>query len=76
MQIRKIRDESFSIIVSNIPKQISKTELEAMSWRAGRIIDVFIPTDNSSSSNRGFAFIRFATLKEAEKAEELVEGTS
>ena len=74
LQIRRIRDESFSVFVSNLPQQISKTELEAMFWRAGRIIDVFTPVDQRCQSNRGFAFVRFVTLREAEKAVEMAEG--
>lgn len=62
--------------LSNLPEQISKAELEAMVWRAGRIIDVFIPIDKRSTSNRGFAFVRFASLWEAENAVELAEGRS
>ena len=29
-QIGKLREETFSVFVSNLPKQISKVELEAM----------------------------------------------
>lgn len=47
-----------------------------MFWRAGRIIDVFIPVDQRCQRNRGFAFVRFATLREAEKAVEIAEGRS
>lgn len=43
---------------------------------AGRIIDVFIPEDKRNKCNRGFAFVRFATLREAEKAVELAKGRS
>lgn len=54
------------IYISNLSQHISKAELEAMVWRAGRIIDVFIPIDWRSNNNKGFAFIRFATLRERE----------
>ena len=73
-QIRKFREKSFSICISNLSQQISKNELEAMLWRAGRIVDVFIHIDKRSNSRRGFAFVRFQTLKEAEKAIEPAEG--
>eukprot|EP00268_Persea_americana_P010845 TRINITY_DN14439_c0_g1_i14.p1 TRINITY_DN14439_c0_g1~~TRINITY_DN14439_c0_g1_i14.p1 ORF type:complete len:147 (+),score=27.06 TRINITY_DN14439_c0_g1_i14:267-707(+) len=76
VQIKRIRDESFSIFVSNLPQQISKTELETMFWRAGRIIDMFIPVDKRSNRNRGFAFVRFATFKEAEKVVQLAKRRS
>ena len=73
-QIRKIREESFSVFVSNLPQQISRAEIEAIFWREGRINDVFIPKDRRDNSNRGFAFVRFATLREAEKAVQIAEG--
>ena len=66
LQIRKIREQSYSIYVSNLPQHISKAELEAMVWRAGRITDVFIPIDRRSNNNKGFAFVKFAALRERE----------
>lgn len=44
-EIRKIREETHSVFVSNLPKQNSKVEIEAIFWRAGRIKDVFIPKE-------------------------------
>ena len=73
-EIRKIREETHSVFVSNLPQQISKAEIEATFWRAGRIKDVFIPKDRRNNGNRGFAFVRFATLTEAERAAEMAEG--
>ena len=73
-QIWKMREETFSIFISNLPQQISKAETEAIFWRAGRLIDVFIPKDKRNNSTRGFAFVRFATLREAEKAVGIAEG--
>ncbi|KAJ8623921.1 hypothetical protein MRB53_032451 [Persea americana] len=40
--------------------------------RAGRIRNLFIPLDKSSSVNRGFAFVRFGSQREADKAMDLV----
>lgn len=55
---------------------MSKTELEAMFWTAGKILDAFIPIDELSGKKRGFTFIRFGTLKEAENAVQLARGRS
>lgn len=71
-----LREETFSVFVSKSPQHISKTEVEAMFCRAGRVVDVFIPVDQSSRNNRGFAFVRFATKKDAENAVELALGRS
>ena len=73
-QIRKMREKTYSVFVSNLPHQLSNAEVEAIFWRAGRIQDVFIPKDKRDNSNRGFAFVRFATLKKAETAAEMAEG--
>ena len=37
---------------------------------------MFIPKEKRSNSNRGFSSVRFATLREAEKAVELTKGRS
>lgn len=74
LQIQKIREQSYSIYVSNLQKHFSKAELEAMVWRVGRITDVFIPIDVRSNNNEGFVFVKFATLKKAKKAIKLANG--
>lgn len=72
-KILELRENSFSIFVSNLPEEISKVELEAMFCRAGKILDSFLPIDKSSGKKRGFGFIRFGSFKEAEKGMELEE---
>eukprot|EP00268_Persea_americana_P002364 TRINITY_DN10711_c0_g1_i1.p1 TRINITY_DN10711_c0_g1~~TRINITY_DN10711_c0_g1_i1.p1 ORF type:complete len:119 (-),score=12.54 TRINITY_DN10711_c0_g1_i1:62-418(-) len=47
-----------------------------MFQRARRIVDVFIPMDRMRNEIRGFAFVRFATRKEAESAIDLAKGRS
>lgn len=65
-RFRSVRNDSFSMFVSNLPEQISKAELEAMFWRAGRTVDIFIPVEKETKINKGFAFVRFAMNREAE----------
>ena len=76
LQITRIREESSSIYVSNLPQEKTKNELEAMFCRAGRTVDVFIPVDKRNNKKRGFSFVRFQTFREAEKAVELAEERS
>lgn len=45
-----------------------------MFWSAGKILDAFIPVDKLSGKKRGFTFVRFGTLKEAEYVVELARG--
>lgn len=75
-KILALRRNSFSLFVSNLPAEISKTEVEAMFHRAGRISDVFIPYDQTAGKNRGFGFVTFKTEIAALHAIELVSGRS
>lgn len=64
------------MFVSNLLKNISMVELEGMFFRAGRIVDIFIPVEKGSREGRGFAFGCFDKKREAEKAVDLVVGRS
>lgn len=69
-----MQEKTISVYTSNLPKNISKAEIEGLFFRAGRIMDVFIPVEKGSREGKGFAFVRFGTKKEAERATELVNG--
>eukprot|EP00268_Persea_americana_P068611 TRINITY_DN9583_c0_g1_i1.p3 TRINITY_DN9583_c0_g1~~TRINITY_DN9583_c0_g1_i1.p3 ORF type:complete len:101 (-),score=27.09 TRINITY_DN9583_c0_g1_i1:3660-3962(-) len=71
-----VSERRLSLFVSNIREDLSKPALEAMFWRAGKILDSFIPIDKIRGKKRGFAFVRFGSLKEGENAVELVHGRS
>lgn len=71
-KIGALRQSSFSLFVSNLPEDISKPELKAMFWRAGRIVDFFIPVDRASGKKRGIAFVRFLFEVEARRVVEIV----
>lgn len=55
---------------------MSKTELEAMFSRAGKIVDSFLPVDCSTGKKRGFGFVRFRTEKEGLDTIDLAKGRS
>lgn len=74
--VRWLKERSFSLFVSNLPQGINATKVKAMFWRAGRIVDVFLSRDQVSEKNCGFAFVRFATEAEAERAMEMASGRS
>lgn len=75
-QVRWLRESSFFLFVSNLPDKISITELRAMFYQAGRIVDIFLPKDCSSGKTRGFASVRFASPMEADRAIEMAMGRS
>ncbi|XXG62373.1 hypothetical protein AAC387_Pa05g0742 [Persea americana] len=64
---------AFSLLVSNLPPKISQSFKLCF---AGAVIDIYIPTERSSSKQRGFGFIRFKLEREAKLGLELVNGRS
>lgn len=75
-KILALRQNNFSLFVSNLPAEIPKIEVEAMFYRVGRIIDVFIPSYRNTGKHRGFGFVRFKSEVEALHAIELVSDRS
>lgn len=73
LHLRRLRDKTFSVYVANLPKDISKAELEGLFFRAGKIADIFIPVEKGSRESRGFAFVHFDTKREAEKAVDIAD---
>lgn len=59
---------SISLFMSNLKPRILKVELEAMFCRAGQIMDSFIPVNKSTRQGRSFAFVRFESSEEANRA--------
>lgn len=46
--ILRIRETFFTVFVFNLPTKISDTEVKAMFYWAGRIVDVFLPRVRST----------------------------
>lgn len=74
-KVLALRKRSFAVFVYNLSPRISKSELEAMFCRSGRIV-YCIPADRSSGQKCGFTFMRFASKEEAARAVEEVNGRS
>lgn len=75
-QIAAMRQNAFSIHLSNQIAEISITELQSMVFRAGKIIDTFLPIDRSTGKKMGFGFVRSRHYQEAQSAIEMVQGRS
>lgn len=75
-KIRDLRQRSISLLVSNLHGEISKAEPKAMFYRAGRIVDSFIPVDRRTGKKRGFGFVRFKSETEASNTIKLAIGKS
>lgn len=67
-------EKAFSLFVSNLPVAISKTKLETMFSRAGKVIDSLLSVDCSTGKKRGFGFVGFRTEQEALAAVDLAKG--
>lgn len=50
--------------------------MQALFYRSGRIVDIFLPGFRPSGNLRGFVFVRFPTYREAELAIQMAEGRS
>ena len=66
-RIITLKEKSVFLFVSNLHEAISSTELEAMFFRAGKIVDSFIPKDRATGKGRGFALVRFWSMRELSK---------
>lgn len=65
-----------SLFISNLSLDSSRVELEAMFWRAGKIMNTFIPVDRKTGRKRGIAFVRFKSRQEALRAISMAHGRS
>ncbi|KAH7403980.1 hypothetical protein KP509_15G003400 [Ceratopteris richardii] len=68
-----IRD-TYSLLVLNISFRTSADDLFPLFDRHGKVVDVFIPRDRRTGDSRGFAFVRYKHIEEAEKAIERLHG--
>lgn len=75
-RIAALRQNTFTIHLSNQIAEISITELQSMVFRAGKIINTFLPIDRSTGKKMGFGFVRFRHYQEAQSAIEMVQGRS
>lgn len=74
--ILALRQNCFSLFVSNLFEETSKVELEAMFCKAGKFVDSFIPVDRTTGMKRGFGFVRFKFEPEAMQVINLAIGRS
>lgn len=74
-RILHLRENAVSLFVSNIPENLAKPELEAMFWRAGKVLDSSIPVDKINGKKQG-SLLSDLALKEAEGAIQLGHGRS
>jgi len=55
-----------SLKVDNLSYRTTKTEVESIFDKYGKVGDVYIPRDRETKESRGFAFVRFLAKEDAE----------
>lgn len=56
------------LYVGNLPKSITREELDALFAQAGEVTVTDVIRDRNSGESKGFAFVTMSTQSEAEKA--------
>ena len=62
------------VFVGNLAFKTSRDEVQSLFAQAGKIKDVFLPTDRESGRPRGFAFVEFESDEDAQRAIEKFNG--
>mmetsp|Transcript_75753 Transcript_75753/g.202704 ORF Transcript_75753/g.202704 Transcript_75753/m.202704 type:complete len:307 (+) Transcript_75753:38-958(+) len=63
------------VLLQNVPFTSTESDVKALAESHGPVVEVHLPTDEDTSQSRGFVFVTYAFLKDAEKAAEGLDGT-
>ena len=72
---RDDRGESTSVLVRRVNFRSSSEDLKKAFSEFGEVLDVYLPLDYHSRRPRGFGFVQFAKLEDAEAAIRSLDGT-
>ncbi|OMP04540.1 hypothetical protein COLO4_09539 [Corchorus olitorius] len=65
---------STNLFVSGLNKRTPTEKLREAFSEFGRVVDARVVTDRASGYSKGFGFVRYATIEEAEKGREGMDG--
>ncbi|KAJ3673422.1 hypothetical protein LUZ60_006796 [Juncus effusus] len=68
-----IRD-TYSLLVLNLTFRTTADDLYPLFDRYGEVVDIYIPRDRRTGDSRGFGFVRYKHVDEAQKAVDRLDG--
>ncbi|KAL2522991.1 nucleolin-like [Forsythia ovata] len=71
----KLKRKEFEIFVGGLDKDATEDDLRKVFSEVGNVTDVRLMMNPQTKKNKGFAFLRFATVEQAKRAEKSI-GTS
>ena len=67
--------EMVSLKVDNLSYRTASDELRPLFEKYGQVGDIYIPMDRERRESRGFAFVRYYSEREAQKAMDRLDGS-
>ncbi|KAG1354545.1 putative nucleolin [Cocos nucifera] len=65
---QKRKQKEFEVFVGGLPRDATEGDLQEALKKAGEVIEVRLAKIHHTSKNKGFGFVRFATIDQARKA--------
>nr|ACN41115.1 unknown [Picea sitchensis] len=69
-----VRDFTTKLFISGLSRQTTDEGLRAKFSEFGQLVEARVVTDRISGRSRGFGFVRYATLEDAAKGKEGMDG--
>uniref|UniRef100_A0A7S1EQI3 Eukaryotic translation initiation factor 3 subunit G n=1 Tax=Timspurckia oligopyrenoides TaxID=708627 RepID=A0A7S1EQI3_9RHOD len=71
---RYARDDSATVRVSNIPPRTTEADLSDLFRTCGRISRTFLSRDRNTGDSKGFAYVAYESIADAERAIQKLDG--
>ena len=71
-----LTNDKRTLYVGGLEESVTLDVLRAAFVPFGELVDVNLPTDPSGQKHRGFAFVQFGSVQDAQRAARAMDGTS